>query len=179
MHYHQIPRQNSSINHGLSPHPQGKILSISSASIKGQIIFNILLCQNGASCCHISYNGHPIFWRRWVPQCNCPAFASPLLNDTCLLQMLKVEMHGGRRAQPHGFTNFPNGGRIPLIPYAGDDIVIYFLLHTCQSSHTGPPVPAIGRCFFQYNTLAGELQTFVPDSAGSFLKRIAFFKSFS
>ena len=57
VYHHQIARQDTGVEHGLTPYPQRKILAVPSAGIEGQVIFNALLRQNRRSRRHRSHNG--------------------------------------------------------------------------------------------------------------------------
>ena len=64
-HYHQIAGQNSGVQHGFSPDPQRKVCVAEATGIKGQVILNTFLRQNGAAGSHISHNGD-LSGRRFV-----------------------------------------------------------------------------------------------------------------
>ena len=55
----RLAGQNSGVQHAILPDPQRKVCVAEATGIKGQVILNTFLRQNGAAGGHISHNGEP------------------------------------------------------------------------------------------------------------------------
>ena len=179
MHHHQVIRQDARAQHGLAPDPQGKIFPVPSAGIKGQVILDAFLGQDGRSGGHIAHNGHLIFgrlafrrlaFRRLalpgrLRQRQGPALAGLLADDSQLLQMLQVKMHRGRGFQSHGLADLPHRGGIPLVLNGLGDVVVDLLLHFGQLGHD---VRSFTGYFLHYIILKSGLQQMFDDFFISF-----------
>ena len=58
----QIVGQNAGVKHGLAAHTKGKMLSGQAVGVKGQVVFNALLCQNGRAGGYIAHHGDLILF---------------------------------------------------------------------------------------------------------------------
>ena len=135
MDHHQISGENPGVEHGLAPDPQGEILPLPASGVKGKVVLDALLRQDGASRGHVAHNGHPVLGSGKLGQGDGPALPGALGDDPGLLQVLQVEMDGGGGFQSHCVTDFPDGGRIALGLDAGDNVVIDLLLHMGEIRH--------------------------------------------
>ena len=144
---HQIPVQNGGVYHAVPPDPEGEVVPAVTAGIKGQVILDALLGQNGAAGGYISHDGNAV---RLLPlrqgsgglgldQADGPALAGADLDVAHLRQVLQVEMHRGGGAQAHGLADLPHGGGIALLTDAGNQVVIDLLLHFGQTLHLPRP----------------------------------------
>ena len=116
MHHHQITGQDAGIQHGLTPHPQGKILPLPSVGVEGQVVLDALLSQDGCAGGHRAHDGDAAHGHlrlrrgrvgRRRSRCGgrCAlqrrqrqgaALAGPLGQDAHLLHMLQMKVYRGR-----------------------------------------------------------------------------------
>ena len=127
--HHHVSGEDAGLQHGLAPDPQGKVLSHPAAGVKGAVVLDALLRQNGAAGGDGAQQGHLVAAVVGpVGDGDGPGLALRLLDEPRLPQSLQMKVHGGGGAQVHRLGDLPHGGGVAVLVREIQDKVINLLL---------------------------------------------------
>ena len=155
MYHHQIAGQDTGVQHGLTPDPQGEILPLPPVGVKGQVVLDALLRQNRRTGSHRTHDGNAAHRRLRLlryggrrggragtlqrGQRQSAALSGALGQNAQLLHVLQMKVNGGRGAQTHSLADLPHRGGISLLPCGLRDVIVDLLLHFGQLCHVDAP----------------------------------------
>ena len=122
------------------------MLPCQSSGVKGQIVLNALLGQNGGSGGHTAHHRHLVGLlsrrlrraRVWAADGNGTGLSLGLGDQPRRLQPLQVEVDSGGGLEPHILPDLPHRGGIAVEAGEGNDIVIDLLLLGRERFHGRP-----------------------------------------
>ena len=124
------------------------MLAAESLCVKGEVVLDALLRQNGGAGSHAAYHWDPVRpgvgFLRHCPvgrgrEGDGPGLALSFDDQTCLFQPFQMKVDGGGGLQPHGRADLPHRGGITVLRSEGLDEIINFLLLWSDSSHGQAP----------------------------------------
>ena len=136
--------EDAGIKHGLTADTQREVFTVPSTGIKGKIIFNAFLRQDGGTGCHTAQDGDLVGVgvlllgngaHGGAGEGNGPGLALGLADESRLPQPLQVEVDGGWRFQIHRLGDLPDRGGIAMLIGKGQDKIIDLLLFGGQFTH--------------------------------------------
>ena len=123
------------------------MLPCQSSGVKGQIVLNALLGQNGGSGGHTAHHRHLVGLlsrrlrraRVWAADGNGTGLSLGLGDQPRRLQPLQVEVDGGGGLEPHVLPDLPDRRGVAVLSGEGDDIVVDLLLLGRERHMADPP----------------------------------------